>query len=79
MADPNPVNPDVDPQTGAGEPPAVPINDIQEQADPTTSPYGEQKRTGCAHGRCAYKFSAADLDALAASNGVSQMMKPTSR
>ena len=42
MADPNPVNPDVDPQTGAGEPPAVPINDIQEQADPTTSPYGEQ-------------------------------------
>jgi hypothetical protein len=39
---PQVVNPDVDPQTGAGEPLAVPINDIQEQADPTTSPYGEQ-------------------------------------
>ena len=40
MADP--VNPDVDPQTGSGEIVAVPIADIREQADPTTSPFGEQ-------------------------------------
>ena len=42
MADPNPVNPNVDPQTGAGEPSAVPTEDVRDQADPTTSPYGEQ-------------------------------------
>jgi hypothetical protein len=70
MADPIPVNPDVDPQTGAGEPLAVPIADIQEQADPTTSPYGELNELAVPASEV--KFSAADLDALAASNGVSQ-------
>ena len=44
MADPIPVNPDVDPQTGAGEPPAVPITDVRDQADPPTDTdgYGAQ-------------------------------------
>ena len=39
-----PVNPDVDPQTGAGESPAVPLVDVRDQAEiPTnTSGYGEQ-------------------------------------
>jgi hypothetical protein len=40
MADPNPVNPDVDPQTGAGQPLAGPIANIQEQADPPTNDVG---------------------------------------
>jgi hypothetical protein len=44
MADPNPVDPNVDPQTGAGEDVAVPASEV--------------------------RFSAADLDALAAANGV---------
>jgi len=69
MADPNPVDPNVDPQTGAGEPLAVPIADIQEQADPTTSPYGEQNELAVPASEV--KFSAEDLDALAANNGVS--------
>ena len=44
MADPNPVNPDIDPQTGAGEPPSVPIVDVRDQAEipANTSGYGEQ-------------------------------------
>jgi hypothetical protein len=40
MADPNPVDPDVDPQTGAGEPPAVPIADVRDQAEPPTNTDG---------------------------------------
>jgi hypothetical protein len=40
------VNPDTDPvadlRRGSGQESAVPTADIQEQADPTTSPYGEQ-------------------------------------
>ena len=36
MADPNPVDPNVDPQAGAGEEPAVPIADIQTEATPVT-------------------------------------------
>jgi len=44
MADPNPVNPDVDPQTGAGQPPTVPPADVRDQAEiPTnTDGYGSQ-------------------------------------
>ena len=33
MADPNPVDPNVDPQTGAGQPLAVPPADVRDQAD----------------------------------------------
>jgi hypothetical protein len=37
MADPNPVDPNVDPQTGAGDSPlAVPLDDIRTQATPVT-------------------------------------------
>jgi hypothetical protein len=44
MADPNPVNPDVNPQTGAGEPSAVPTVDVRDQAEiPTnTDGYGAE-------------------------------------
>jgi len=40
MADPNPVDPNVDPQTGAGEPPAVPTSDVRDQADSPTNDVG---------------------------------------
>jgi hypothetical protein len=36
MADPQPVNPNVDPQAGAGEPLAVPVDDVRTQATPVT-------------------------------------------
>ena len=35
-----PVNPDVDPQTGAGEPPAVPLIDVRDQAEIPTNTDG---------------------------------------
>jgi hypothetical protein len=40
MADPIPVNPNVNPQTGAGEPSAVPTADVRDQADPPTNDVG---------------------------------------
>jgi len=36
MADPNPVDPDINPQAGAGETVAVPIDDIRTEAEPVT-------------------------------------------
>jgi len=70
MADPNPVNPDVDPQTGAAQDLAVPVDDIREEADPTTSPYGEQNELAVP--TADIRYSPEELDALAAANGVSQ-------
>jgi hypothetical protein len=45
MADPQPVDPNVDPDVPADNSIAVPVDDIREQADPTLSPYGEQNET----------------------------------
>lgn len=42
MADPQPVDPNVDPDVGSGDSVAVPADDIRTQADPTIGPYGEQ-------------------------------------
>ena len=66
MADPEPVNPDVDPQAGAGEIVAVPIADAQQ--DGNTSGYGELNETQVPASEV--RYSAKELDALAAANGV---------
>jgi hypothetical protein len=42
MADPNPVDPNVDPDVPADNSVAVPVDDVRTQADPTIGPYGEQ-------------------------------------
>jgi hypothetical protein len=45
MADPQPVDPNIDPDVPADNNIAVPADDIRDQADPTLSPYGEQNDT----------------------------------
>jgi hypothetical protein len=42
MADPQPVDPNVDPDVRSSENLAVPATDVRSDADPTLSPYGEQ-------------------------------------
>jgi hypothetical protein len=42
MADPQPVDPNVDPEAGSADTVAVPATDVRSDADPTLSPYGEQ-------------------------------------
>jgi hypothetical protein len=64
---PAPVNPATDPQTGAGEELATPLTDFQR--DGNTDGYGSQNELAVPASEI--KYSAADLDRLAAANGVS--------
>jgi len=71
MADPTPINPDIDPfagLAGSGEIVAVPTDDILTEADPTTSPYGELNELAVPASDV--RYSPEELDALAAANGV---------
>jgi hypothetical protein len=63
---PAPVSPTTDPQAGAGETVAKPTADVQQ--DGNTSGYGEQNEAPVS--ASSVKYSAADLDKLAAANGV---------
>jgi hypothetical protein len=63
---PAPVNPVTDPQTGAGEELATPLTDFQQ--DGNTDGYGSQNELAVPVSEV--RFSAADLDRLAAANGV---------
>ena len=66
MADPNPVDPNVDPQAGAGEELATPLTDFQLAGN--TDGYGSLNEPEVPASEV--RFSAADLDALASANGV---------
>jgi hypothetical protein len=66
MADPNPVDPNVDPQTGAGDELATPLTDFQQ--DGNTDGYGSLNELAVPASEV--RFSAADLDAAAARNNV---------
>ena len=67
MADPTPVDPNVNPQAGAGEVLATPLTDFQLAGN--TDGYGSPNEPEVPASEV--RFSAADLDALAAANGVS--------